>query len=109
MKAAQNGVPHFSTLDGWWVECANHGINGWVISDGIEMENADEQSMLDSENLYDILENEIVPLYYNRDKKNIPNEWIKVTKKSIYDSISLFSSKRMLKEYVMKMYRPTID
>ncbi len=105
MKAALNGVINFSVLDGWWREAYN-GSNGWAIGDdpGLDSEVEDET---DATSLYDVLENQIIPLYYTeRNADNIPMEWMVMLKKSMQTIIPQFSTRRMLKEYIERLYLP---
>jgi starch phosphorylase len=107
-KAALNGVLNFSVLDGWWREGFN-GQNGWAIgSDG--MHDAPEvQDERDAESLYDTLENEIIPLYYNvRSSDNLPGEWIARMKESIRTLAPQFSMRRMVTDYVEQLYVPAM-
>lgn len=108
-KAALNGVLNFSVLDGWWREGYN-GHNGWAIGDDLDYENRDQQDEADAESLYDTLENEIVPLYYNnRSGDNLPGEWIARIKESIRTLAPQFSMRRMVKEYASSLYVPAIE
>jgi starch phosphorylase len=105
MKAACNGVVNLSVLDGWWDE-GWVGDNGWAIGGrGI---NPDEgaQDYGDAQDLYRILEQEVVPLYYNRNKDGIPEGWTAEMRRSIASTIWKFSTIRMLHEYVERMYMP---
>lgn len=102
MKAAINGVPNFSVLDGWWIEGYNTK-NGWAI-DSPEGVSTDEQDAIDVEAIYSKLEQEIVPLYYHRELTDIPHGWIKVAKESMASVIPAFTSERMLMEYIQKLY-----
>ncbi len=104
MKAAINGVPNFSVLDGWWIEGYN-GRNGWAIGSN-ETLSPEEQDAEDAEMVYSILEKEIIPLYYARDLDNIPVKWLQIVRESIASVLPHFSSDRMLKEYVEKLYLP---
>lgn len=105
-KAAINGVLNCSVLDGWWREGYN-GKNGWAIgSDLDEYSSEREQDDTDFESLYEVLENEIVPLYYERDESNIPYGWLRRVKESICSIGPTFSTRRMLKEYTTEMYVP---
>ncbi|PKO17794.1 MAG: alpha-glucan phosphorylase [Chloroflexi bacterium HGW-Chloroflexi-10] len=109
MKAALNGVLNFSVLDGWWREGFN-GKNGWPIGDETEYQDYNQQDEADSRELYDTLENEIVPLYYqSRSADNLPNEWIGRIKETIRTNGPLFSTHRMVKEYMNNLYRPAIE
>ena len=106
-KAALNGVLNFSILDGWWREGYN-GHNGWAIGDEQSWDDEDAQDAADAESLYDILENEIVPLYYERAADNIPYEWLGWVKESITTLAPIFSMRRMIKEYANQIYLPCI-
>jgi starch phosphorylase len=103
MKAALNGVLNFSVLDGWWREAYN-GYNGWAIGEDHEAESQSIQDAEDAESLYKTLENEIIPLYYDRDPKEISHEWIARIKNSMKTNIPQFSTRRMVKEYVERLY-----
>jgi starch phosphorylase len=105
MKAALNGALNFSALDGWWREAYN-GKNGWAIGSEKFYDDLDEQDAADCKSLYDTLENEIIPLYYNTDEDGIPHEWLKWSKESIVTIAPRFSTRRMLKQYVEEMYAP---
>ena len=105
-KAAMNGVLNFSVLDGWWREGFN-GSNGWAIGDDKDYDNYEQQDTLHAESLYNTLENEIVPLYYNqRSADGLPGDWIALMKESIKTLSPRFSIHRMVKEYTGKMYFP---
>lgn len=106
MKAAINGVPNLSVLDGWWCEGYN-GKNGWAINahDGVEPEAEDAH---DAEELYRLLEQEIVPLYFQRDLEDIPEGWLSVVKESMRSVIPNFSSERMMKQYIEELYIPAM-
>lgn len=99
MKAAINGVLNLSTLDGWWPEACQHGINGWQFGDGFESENDEEVDKNDLDKLYYVLINEVIPTYYNNRSK-----WIDMMKNSILSTKEYFSMKRMIEEYYKKMY-----
>ena len=109
MKAALNGVLNFSILDGWWCEGYN-GHNGWAISENTpDAATPEEQDNLDAASLYDILENEIVPLYYDqRSADDLPADWIAWMKENIRTLGGQFSTRRMLKEYMTEMYEPAL-
>ena len=107
MKAALNGVPNFSILDGWWVEGYN-GANGWVIGDETEFADHNQQDEYDANSLYQTLEDEIVPLYYNRDRDNVPRGWVEIMRESIRSNAPVFSTHRMVKDYTTDMYVPSI-
>jgi glycogen phosphorylase len=97
-KASLNGVLNLSVLDGWWGEGYN-GSNGWVI------EGQDDQSAANS--LYEILEKEVVPLFYHRDPGGLPRDWIQRMKEAIRSTSAPFSARRMMKQYLREVYFPT--
>ncbi|HMJ80547.1 MAG TPA: alpha-glucan family phosphorylase, partial [Candidatus Dormibacteraeota bacterium] len=105
MKAAANGIVNCSVLDGWWDE-GWHGTNGWAIG-GREV-NPDEgaQDWADAQDLYRILEEELVPRYYERGEDGLPHGWIARMRESIAAATWAFSSTRMLEEYVDRLYLP---
>jgi starch phosphorylase len=106
MKAAMNGVINVSILDGWWDE-GFRGDNGWAI--GGRDPNPDEgaQDWADAQDLYRLLEEEIVPLWYDRDADGLPQGWLDRMRAAAGTSLWQFSSTRMLAEYVEQMYLPT--
>jgi len=105
MKAALNGVLNFSVLDGWWREAYNCN-NGWAIGPDAGL-GSEVQDETDAESLYDVLENQIIPLYYNeRNAENTPVEWMRLVKESIRTITPQFSTRRMLKEYIERLYLP---
>ena len=103
MKAALNGALNFSVLDGWWRESYN-GRNGWSIGEDKELESQSVQDAQDAESLYTALEKEIIPLFYDRDQNDISHEWIARMKESLKTNIPQFSTRRMVKEYVERLY-----
>jgi len=107
-KAALNGQPNCSILDGWWAEGYN-GKNGWAIGEEREYHDADVQAEADSLSLYRLLEEEIVPTYYDRDTDGIPHGWIGIMKEAIRTCAPQFSMKRMVKEYTTRFYVPEIQ
>ena len=107
-KVCINGVINFSILDGWWCEGYN-GENGWVIGDETEFDNEYSQDNIDSESIYDTLEEKIIPLYYNVNEKGIPTEWIRIMKNSISSLTWNYSTDRMVKEYTERMYLPAMN
>jgi starch phosphorylase len=108
MKAALNGALNFSVLDGWWRESYN-GRNGWAIGEDREMESPSAQDAQDAESLYTTLEKEIIPLYYDRDQTEISHGWIARMKESLKTNIPQFSTRRMLKEYVERLYLKALE
>jgi starch phosphorylase len=108
-KAAINGVLNFSVMDGWWREGFN-GRNGWAIGEDADIADANLQDEADAESLYEQLENEIAPLYYTeRTGDGLPVEWIERMKHSIRTLAPQFSTRRMVKEYVERMYLPVME
>lgn len=105
MKVAVNGGINISTLDGWWCEAYN-GNNGWAIGAGEEYSDHLYQDELESRALYSLLEQEVVPLYYQRGKDGLPREWIKLMKESIKSICPEFNTNRMVKDYLEKFYIP---
>jgi len=108
MKAGLNGALNFSVLDGWWREAYN-GKNGWAIGEDRDPESPEIQDVADAEKLYSTLENEIIPLYYKRDIKDVPREWLARMKESIKTITPQFSTRRMVKEYVERLYLKALD
>ena len=108
MKASLNGVPHLSVSDGWWHE-AHNGCNGWVIGDGVEPRGPEDEDKIDAESIYSLLEREIVPLYYDRDRSGVPHGWIRVVKEVIRSVVPVYSARRMMKDYVNQLYVPLCD
>jgi starch phosphorylase len=105
IKASMNGVLNLSVKDGWWYEGYN-GANGWAISNDLETTDPAEEDKADAESLYDLLENEIVPLYYERDRDGVPHRWLGFIKEAISSVMPAFCAQRMLKEYTERMYLP---
>ena len=105
MKAAQNGVPNISVLDGWWDE-GFQGDNGWAIG-GREMD-PDEaaQDWRDAQDMYRLLEDEILPSYYERDENGLPTRWLGTMRRAMATALWDFSTTRMLHEYTEKLYMP---
>ena len=108
MKAALNGGLNFSILDGWWHEGYN-GKNGWAIGDGKEYESNEKQDEMDALSLYEILEEQILPLYYSgRTISGIPTGWMTRVKDAIRTLAPQFSTRRMVSDYVHEMYVPAM-
>jgi starch phosphorylase len=107
MKVPANGGLNLSCLDGWWPEAYN-GENGWAIGDGRVYEDLAYQDRVESESLYNLLEREIIPLFYERGPDDIPRRWVARIKESMRTICPYFNTNRMLREYVTKMYLPAI-
>jgi starch phosphorylase len=107
-KAALNGVINLSVLDGWWREGYN-GRNGWAVGEDKENQTAETQNEKDTDSLFSLLENEIIPLYYeNRNSDNLPIDWLARVRESIRTIAPTFNTRRMLKEYACDLYLPAI-
>ncbi|WP_301663999.1 alpha-glucan family phosphorylase [Methanoculleus frigidifontis] len=100
MKAAINGVPNLSILDGWWVEGYN-GRNGWAFEGH---QPYGKNRMADANTIYDIIEKQVAPLYYTRSMDEVPLGWVKVMKESIKSCVWQYSARRMVKEYITRYY-----
>jgi starch phosphorylase len=107
MKAAINGVPHLSIGDGWWAE-GYSGTNGWLIDGGVPGE-GEAVDAADSSSLYRLLEEEVVPAFYDRGASSVPHRWLAIVKESIRTVAPRFSARRMVKEYVQRMYAPALE
>lgn len=105
MKAAANGALNVSVLDGWWDEArARHGWDvGWAIGNGNDYDDATGDA-LEAEDLYDLLEREVVPLFYDRDSSGIPRGWVKRMKAAVGKLVPDFNTARMVREYAEKYY-----
>ena len=104
-KAAMNGTMHFSVLDGWWVEGYKKDA-GWALPQEQVYDNNDYQNQLDAATIYTILENEIVPSYYKKDKSGRSDQWISYIKNTIAQVASNFTTNRMLTDYINQYYSP---
>jgi starch phosphorylase len=114
-KAALNGVPNLSVLDGWWAE-AYDGTNGWAIgepepgpaaaSGGRNAAEDEARDVADAEALYGLLESQVVPLFYTRDAAGLPTGWIALMRRTIETIVPRFNTRRMLKDYVKHLYGP---
>jgi glycogen phosphorylase len=107
MKAAINGTPQMSIGDGWWAEGFS-GKNGWLIEGEADPNDHGAQDWADVQSLYSVIENELVPAFYDRDAGGIPRRWLQVVKESIRTVLPQFSTRRMVKEYVQKVYLPAL-
>jgi len=108
MKAALNGVLHLSVRDGWWHEGYN-GSNGWALGSDLHTVEPEEEDEADAEALYRLLEEEVVPLYYARDRTGVPRGWIRLLKEAIRSIVPVFCTRRMLKEYTERMYQAAVQ
>lgn len=109
MKAALNGTLNFSVLDGWWCEGFN-GSNGWAIGDEVDLDDPSRQDAKDAASLFDTLEFEIIPMYYQtRAMGDVSSEWIAKIKENMRSLPWQFSTRRMLKQYLREMYLPALN
>jgi glucan phosphorylase len=105
MKAAMNGIPNLSVLDGWWDE-GFQGDNGWAIGGRETLADEAAQDWNDAMDLYRILESETVPEYYERDARGLPARWVERMRRAMATSLWQFSTTRMLHEYTEQQYLP---
>jgi starch phosphorylase len=105
MKAAQNGVPSISVLDGWWDE-GFEGDNGWAIGGREQSPDEAAQDWADAQDLYRLLEEELIPSYYERESTGVPTRWTNVMRRSMESTLWRFSTTRMLQEYTERLYLP---
>jgi starch phosphorylase len=108
MKAAINGTPHLSIGDGWWAE-GYTGDNGWVIEGHADANDHGAQDWADAQALYSLIEEQLVPTFYDRDRQGIPHRWLQIVKQAIRSVLPRFSARRMVKEYVRGMYLPAMQ
>ena len=105
MKPCLNAGLNFSVLDGWWPEGYN-GKNGWAVGDGSEMKSRARQDKFDAESIYETLENEIVPAFYDRNRAGVPTKWTKMSAECMATCCAQFSSHRMVADYCSGFYLP---
>ncbi|MCA2986289.1 MAG: alpha-glucan family phosphorylase [Gemmatimonas sp.] len=103
MKAALNGVPQLSTVDGWWEE-GFEGNNGWAIEPDVD----DDSGMNTANRLYELLEQDVVPRFYDRDKNELPRRWLTMMKHAIRVGGQQFTARRMVEQYARAYYAPAI-
>ncbi len=107
MKASLNGIPNMSILDGWWAEAYN-GANGWGIGKK-QYEEEWAQDDHDASSIYQLLEDEVIPLFYKRDKDDIPRGWVAMMREAIRSTAPHFSMQRMVKEYTTELYLKALE
>jgi starch phosphorylase len=107
MKAAANGTLHLSISDGWWAEGYN-GHNGWPIEPPAHLDDQSAQDAGDADAFYRLLEEHVVPAFYDQREDDVPRQWIAMVKEAIRTVAPRFSTKRMVKEYVERMYEPAM-
>jgi starch phosphorylase len=103
MKACCHGCLNLSILDGWWRE-AYDGTNGFAIGDDSHPDSVEEQDHRDSENLYRVLTEEVIPSFYNRDATGIPRQWIARIRRAMVTCVPQFNTDRMVREYAQRYY-----
>ncbi|HEX9973275.1 MAG TPA: alpha-glucan family phosphorylase [bacterium] len=108
MKAAVNGVLNMSIMDGWWDE-AFHATAGWSIGRGESYDDYNYQDQIESQFIYNLLEKEVVPFFYDRGKNNIPRKWIEMMKNSMMKICPVFNTNRMVMEYMERFYLTAHD
>jgi starch phosphorylase len=108
MKVCVNGGLNLSVLDGWWVEGYQQD-NGWAIGAGEEYSDLNYQDQVESRAIYDLLEQELVPTFYNRGSDGVPREWLKRMKRSISTNVPFFNTNRMVQQYVETCYWPSAE
>jgi starch phosphorylase len=108
MKAAINGTPHLSIGDGWWAEGFT-GENGWLIEGRSDSTDPAAQDWADAGALYTLIEEQLVPTFYDRDASGIPRQWLHIVKQAIRTVLPGFSARRMVKDYVREMYLPAVS
>ena len=108
MKVLVNGGLNLSELDGWWAEAYEPGL-GWAIGDGQEHGSDPEWDRHEAEQVYDLLENEIVPSFYHRNERGVPEKWTSMVRSSMAKLTPYFSTNRMVREYVETYYRPLAE
>jgi len=107
MKVPPNGGINLSVLDGWWPE-AYDGENGWAIGDGQVYEDPAYQDYVEGEAIYDLLEKEIIPMFYDRGEDGMPRRWIARVKASMRTICPMFNTNRMIEEYASRLYVPAL-
>jgi len=108
MKAVANGALHFSILDGWWDEGYDREI-GWAIGNGEEYQDHEFQDEMEANALYDILEKDVVPLFYDQGPDGLPNHWLSMMKTSLHSLCPVFNTHRMVEEYWDDFYLPAAE
>jgi starch phosphorylase len=108
MKASVNGVPHLSIGDGWWAE-GYAGDNGWLIEGPAASADHEAVDAADADALYTLLERDVVPAFYERDRTGIPRRWLTIVRRAIISVAPRFSARRMVKQYAEEMYLPAME
>ncbi|MGQ9603122.1 MAG: alpha-glucan family phosphorylase [bacterium] len=108
MKVVPNGGLNVSTIDGWWNEAYSPEV-GWAIGKGEDYSDIEYQNHVEANALYDLLEREIIPLFYDRGRDGLPRQWIAMMKRSMRNLCHFFNTDRMVKEYTRKFYLPALS
>lgn len=108
MKAALNGAINLSILDGWWAEAYNHHL-GWAIGRGEVYADMELQDHIESRALYDLLEKDLIPTFYDRGSDNLPRQWIRRMKAGLRELAPVYSTARMLQDYTRYYYHPALE
>jgi starch phosphorylase len=108
MKAALNGCINVSTLDGWWCEGYERDV-GWAIGCGESYDDHNYQDEIEASALYDLLEGEVIPMFYERGRSGLPNKWINMMKNSMRKLVPRFNTNRMVSEYATRFYFPSAE
>jgi len=108
MKACANGAIHMSVMDGWWWEAYKPGL-GWAVGRPNLDDDPDAQDAFDAESIYDLLENDVTNMFYERDEVGVPREWVRLMKASIEAFAPVFNTSRMVAEYATKAYAPAAN
>ena len=103
MKAGCGGCLNLSILDGWWRE-GYDGTNGFAIGEDAQSDSVEEQDRADAANLYEVLTQQVIPLFYQRDAKGIPRQWIQRIRRAMVTLVPQFTTRRMVREYTEKYY-----
>ncbi|MDQ6966873.1 MAG: alpha-glucan family phosphorylase, partial [Mariprofundaceae bacterium] len=108
MKAAMNGVPNLSILDGWWPE-GFQGDNGWAIGGERDIDDDEQRNVDDAASLYHLIQREVLPTYYHRNESGFSDEWVGISKRAMISSIPHFNTDRMVAEYTERFYVPASE
>jgi starch phosphorylase len=108
MKASANGVPNLSILDGWWIEgWASDNSNGWGIEPSVH--DGPSQDAEEANRIYETIERQVVPTFYDVGPDEIPHEWIRIQKEAMRTVAPKFSAQRMVIEYITRLYAPAAE
>ncbi|MBN1313373.1 MAG: alpha-glucan family phosphorylase [Anaerolineae bacterium] len=108
MKATMNGVLNFSVLDGWWAESYRRDL-GWAIGRGEDYEDPEQQDYIESNAIYEMLEKDLIPTFYDRGSDGLPRSWVKRMKAALSELCPVYSMNRVVQEYTRSYYRPALE